>query len=156
MTARELQTALVDDLTTLFQGRSYKAPTDEGMAHVGVYKQWLPKLENESDEDPFPYIIVRLDNGKLENQTSPHKVAVILLVGIYDDDLENNGFEGVLEIMEVIQQHYQENPILADQFRTDDSFNWALQDEESYPYFFGAASMVWEATAPRRKVSRFT
>ena len=33
-------------------------------------------------------------------------------------------------------------------------FNWALQDEESFPYFFGAASMTF-ATAAIRKEDRF-
>ena len=33
-------------------------------------------------------------------------------------------------------------------------FDWALQDEESFPYFFGAASMTF-ATAAIRKEDRF-
>ena len=59
----------------------------------------------------------------------------------------------MLEILEVIQQHYEETPLLDGQFVFTDPFNWALQDEESYPYFFGAANLNFELPAPRRKWS---
>lgn len=152
MNARILQDALVADLAALFENRRYNTPSG-GTAALSVFSQALPKRQSESDDDPFPYIIVRLDSGGIETQTDPHKVAVLLLVGVYDDDPENQGHRAVLEIMEVIQQHYEEIPLLAGQFTFTDPINWALQDEESYPYFFGAASLTFKLPAPRRKWS---
>ena len=70
-----------------------------------------------------------------------------------DDDLENQGDERVLEILEEIQSRYEAQPVLNGKFRREDPFSWALQDEESYPYFYGAAHMTWSAYATRRKVS---
>lgn len=152
MNARILQDALVADLTELFKDRRYHAPISDDTA-LSVFSQNLPKRESEEDDDPFPYIIVRIDSGAIESQTDPHKVAVLLLVGVYDDDKENQGHRAVLEIMEVIQQHYEETPLLDGQFTFTDPFNWALQDEESYPYFFGAANLNFTLPAPRRKWS---
>ena len=43
------------------------------------------------------------------------------------------------------------NPMLANQFMFQDPFNWALQDEESFPYFFGAASLTFRASAIRKE-----
>lgn len=152
MNARQLQDALVADLQELFKDRRYETPAG-GTAALSVFPQNLPKRESENDDDPFPYIIARIDSGGVETQTDPHKVAVLLLVGIYDDDAANQGHRAVLEIMEVIQQHFEETPLLDRQFTFVDPFNWALQDEESYPYFFGAANLTFELPAPRRKVS---
>lgn len=152
MNARELQNAIRDDLMTLFQNIRYKTP-DGKTAAPSVFKQNLPMRQDEEADDPFPYIIVRLDSGGIVTQTDPHKVAVILLFGAYDDDPSNQGHEAILEMMEKIQTHYEETPLLAGQFVFTDPFNWALQDEESYPYFFGAANLAFNAAATRRKWS---
>ena len=152
MTARDLQDALVADLTELFKNRRYKTPAG-GNASPIAYPQSLPKRKSEEDDDPFPYIIARIDSGGIESQTDPHKVAVLLLVGIYDDDESNQGHRAVLEILELIQRHYEEIPLLDGQFTFSDPFNWALQDEDSYPYFFGAANITFTLPAPRRKWS---
>ena len=155
MNARLLQDALVEDIAELFKNRQYTSPHIEN-ACLQVFSQNLPKRESEEDDDPFPYVIVRLDGGSIESQTAPYKVSVLLLVGIFDDDPANQGHRAVLEIFEELQRHYEETPLVARQFIFDDPFEWALQDEESYPYFFGAARLSFKVTAPRRQVSDLT
>ena len=159
MTARDLQAAIVDDLKKMFTSSLYKTPTDE-YAPPAVYAQNLPKRQSEEDPDPFPYVIVRLDSGEIPDPTNPQKVAVLLLIGAYDDAPENQGHMAVMEIMEKIQEHYQNTPNLADlshrqmaRLDTETPSNWALQDEESYPYFFGAMNLTWNIAAPRTKWS---
>lgn len=152
MNARILQDALVADLQKLLNDRRYKTP-DGGTAALSVFSQNLPKRVSEDDYDPFPYIIVRIDSGDIDTQTDPYKVAVFLLIGIFDDDTKNQGHRAVLEIMEVIQQHYEETPLLDGQFIFTDPFHWALQDEESYPYFLGGVEVNFTLPAPRRKWS---
>ena len=119
MTARELRADLVEDIREAFKDRLYKDPTGE-FVQLNVFPQRLPKREHGSDEDPFPYVIVRLDSGGIASQTDPHNEA---------------------------------QPVLNGKYRREDPFSWALQDEESYPYFYGAAHMTWSTYATRRKVS---
>lgn len=152
MNARALQDALVEDLKELFKSRKFKSP-DEKRTSLSVFPQLLPKRNSEEDDDPFPYIIVRIDSGTIETQTDPHKVAVLILVGVYDEDAENQGHRVVLEILETIQKHYEEIPLLNGKFTFTDPFNWVLQDEESFPYFYGAANINFNLPAPRRKWS---
>ena len=159
MNARELQTAQVADLNKLFKDSLYKTPSGE-MAKPSFFKQFLPKRQSEEDDDPFPYGIIRLDNGAIAGGTDPHKVGTIILIGIFDDAPENQGHTAVLEIMEKIQEHYQNNPVIADlngriigRLDTQTPISWALQDEESYPYFFGGLNLTWDLPAPRTKVS---
>lgn len=152
MNARVLQDAIVEDLNALLKTRLFKVPGG-GTAPLTFYPQNLPKRASDEDPDPVPYGIVRLDTGNIQTQTDPYKVAVILLLGVFDDDLSNQGHRAVLEILELIQQHYEETPLLAGQFVFEDPFNWVLQDEESYPYFFGAANLIFKVPAPRREWS---
>ena len=79
--------------------------------------------------------------------------AVILVIGIYDDNPANQGHKAVLEIIERIQAHYEGTPLLAGQFVFDDPFNWVLQDEQSWPYFYGACNLTFKLPAPRTKAS---
>ena len=71
--------------------------------------------------------------------------------------IRDRGHASVLAIMETMQQHYEESNTLGPfAFNDDgDGFAWALQDEQSWPYFFGAVGMTWEAHAPRRKANKF-
>ncbi len=100
MTARDLQVRLQQDLTELFKDRRYKTP-DGKMEPVHVFRQNLPQRKSEEDEDPFPYITVVLDSGGVKDQMTAHKIAVVFRIGIYDEDLTNQGHASVLEIMEV-------------------------------------------------------
>lgn len=159
MNARELQTGIVADLNGLFQDSLYKTPAGT-MAKPSFFMQFLPKRQSEEDDDPFPYGIVRLDNGAIAGPTDPHQVAIIILVGVFDDAIENQGHTTVLEIMEKIQEHYQREPVVKDlggrmigRLNTDTPVSWALQDEESYPFFFGGLNLTFDLPAPRTKVS---
>lgn len=154
MNETRLQDALVSDLERLFRNRRYKTAGGE-LAAVSVFAQNLPKRESEDDDDPFPYIIVRLDSGTVENQVSPSKAAVLLLVGMYDDDRKNQGHRAVLEVLEEVRRHYEEVPLLDGAFVFSDPYRWTLQEEESYPYFFGGAELSFDLPAPRRKWSEF-
>ena len=75
MNARELQQAVMKDLESLFSGDRYKTPL-RTMEPIKTYAQQLPKFDAQEIDDFFPYAIVRIDKGGVENQTSPHKVDI--------------------------------------------------------------------------------
>lgn len=170
MNTRELQKALIEDLEALFADRPFKTPHDT-MEPPRAYPQGLPPKDARSDEDPFPYIIVRLDHGGVDTPTDPHKANVLLIVGIYDDgtldfrepppdaggwDNRNFGTFAVMEVMERIQEHYEKQPALdGGKFYFDGPFHWAMQDEESYPYYIGACQLAFTLAAPRKERSKF-
>ena len=101
-------------------------------------------------------IIVRLSKGGIATPVDPHKVDIFLLIGIYDNDRRNIGHKTVLEIIEDIQKHYEKHPTLCGgAFQFTDPFTWVLQDEPSYPYFYGGCNLSFNLAAPRTE-SRFT
>lgn len=158
MTARDLQNEIVKDLKALLTNRQYQTP-DGGVSSPNVFRQFIPKREVMGDpaliddEDPFPYIEVRIAGGTIPDSQSAQQVQVFLIIGIYDNRRENIGSDHVMEIIEVIQQHYIENPLLAGKFTCDTEdhpIQWDLQEEESWPYFFGIMALTFNIPAPRR------
>lgn len=174
MNVRALQQAVIDDLERLFSNDSFKTPHNE-MKPPKAYRQQLPQFDAQDTDDFFPYIIVRIDKGSVESQTDPQKVDVMLVIGIFDDGTEeyrpdsdaefvgddgwdnrNFGAMAVLEIMEKIQTHYEQKPSLENSaFYFDGPFRWAMQDEDSYPYYFGVCELTFTLAAPRKEVSKF-
>lgn len=177
MNARELQTAIKEDLEALFSDTVLKAPPEPtgnrpayqldcpeqdppeetpGTAKISVFEQELP-IRDANAEDPFPLIVVKLDTGGIDTPTDPHKVNAILLIGVYDNDRKNQGHKTVLEIIERIQTHYEKNPTLSGgTFQFTDPFKWVLQDEPSWPYFYGACNLAFNLYAQRTEGSEYT
>lgn len=150
MTATMLQEEIVKELEAIFKGDLFKNSFGE-YVKLNVYEQQLPIREDEDSPDPMPYIIVRLETGSTKSGTDPQEVLVTLLFGYFDDSPENNGHKGVLGMIQKVHERFEKQPMLANQFMFQDPFDWALQDEESFPYFFGAASMTFKTAAIRKE-----
>ena len=150
MTATMLQEEIVKELETIFRGDLFKNSLGE-YVKLNVYEQQLPIKEDEDSPDPMPYIIVRLETGSTKSGTDPQEVLVTLLFGYFDDSPENNGHKGVLGMIQKVHERFEKQPMLANQFMFQDPFDWALPDEESFPYFFGAASMTFKTAAIRKE-----
>lgn len=175
MVADYLQQALVEDLKQLFDGALFRAPGEPEepgkpkLAPLKVFSQSLPipkpaempeeDLDPElieeglslSDiknvEDPYPYIIVRVQQGTITQIAGEQTVKAYLLFGAFDDSYENQGHKDVLHMIQKIYERFSKNAILANKYECTMPIEWALQDEESYPYFFGGMELNFY-TAP--------
>lgn len=150
MTATILQEELVKELEAIFKGDLFKNSLGE-YVKLNIYEQQLPIREDEDAPDQMPYIIVRIETGSTKSGTDPQEVLVTMLFGYFDDSPENNGHKGVLGMIQKVHERFEKQPMLANQFMFQDPFDWALQDEESFPYFFGAASMTFKTAAIRKE-----
>lgn len=152
MTATNLQVELSRDIAKIFDGDLFK---DSMGVYVplNIYEQYLPIRKDEDEPDPVPYIIVRIEDGEQKGWTEAQNVKVTLIIANSDDGEENSGHKTVLGMIQKIEERFMKNPMLANQFMflNDDQhpFGWALQDEESFPYFFGAISMTFKTAAIR-------
>lgn len=120
---------------------------------LNVYEQQLPVRKSEDDPDPFPYALVRLENGDtdVDKYDGNNRIYATVLVGMINQSEENNGHKDVLNVIWKIYERFSKNPALAGKAVFTDRFQWALQDEESFPYFFGAASLVFNIASVRRE-----
>lgn len=148
MTPLDLQQTLIEELTTLL--KDVLLPTVAGgeAAPTG-YEQALPVVTEDEDDDSkfFPYFIVRIETGKITGfqgwtaDESPWTVNLTVLLGTYDPDKNTNGHRALLEMITRITNRFIVHPCMGknDEFRAiQEGMNWALQDEDTYPFYFGA------------------
>lgn len=171
MVATFLQDDLVDELRKIFDGFRLKSPLG-GLSEINVFPQALPipapvtppeSAEQElleeglvdtdpaKVEDPYPYAIVRIEDGKIEAIDGDQSVAVLIILGVYDESLENQGHKDVLNMIQKIYERFAKNAILAGKYECLHPIEWTLQDEESFPYFIGGMALKFGTLPIRRE-----
>lgn len=173
MIATFLQDDLAADLADIFKHFRLKNPQGETVG-LNIFKQSLPiptakdipdtvtdeeleegKYNAEAEEDPYPYIIVRVEQGTIDKIDQEQAVIVNLIIGVIDRDYNNQGHKDVLNIIQKVYERFAKNAILAAKYECVMPITWALQDEESFPYFFGGMALTFE-TIPIRREDPFT
>lgn len=153
MTSIFLQDDLQKELEDILGEMRLKDPNNkEEYTNIKVYQQSLPKIkidyenceEEEEDlsDEPFPYIIIKLDSGKIINENEAAKIE--LLIATYDDELANQGHKDILNIINKIYERFYKNPMLANKYYRVNDIDWVLQDDDMYPYFYGAMGMEFK------------
>lgn len=168
MIATFLQTELAKELEEVFKDFRLKNPKGE-MSKINIFEQGLPipeqkrpedynpedleegKIETETAEDPYPYIIVRIENGNITEIGREQDVLLNLIIGTIDRELNNQGHKDVLNVIQKIIYRFTVNPILAHEYECVMPISWALQDEESYPYYIGGLALHFATTPIRRE-----
>lgn len=151
MTPLELQDELTGEVSRILDGYTYKTPNGERVP-INVFAQNIPMNETDDEDDPVPYIIVRLSSGEDDGtRDSFNTVSIVVIVGIWDDALDVQGHRDVMNIIQKIYQRFHENPDLNSKAAYAGEFSWAIQDDEYYPYSFGACHMKFHIAAVRRE-----
>lgn len=148
-TAQLCQDAIIEMLEEMFTGKKYNG--QNGRKTLNVYKQDLPIPEqNDDDVDTeaaaAPYILVRMIGGEIPDDNSPQSVDFSLTVCAYDTGINREGFQDVANIKEDIIQRVCARPYFGGAFTVKKPITWALQTEDSHPYYFGACFL--SCTAP--------
>ena len=157
MVASDLQSELVEEITEILKDVSSVNDSGEPVEGFTGYEQFLPVLKND-DDDPdqfFPYFIVRLDSAKTEDDGDLWTATVDILLGVHDEDTENNGHKVILNAITRITTRFSQDAVLARNrniaFRCLPEMEWGLQDEDTYPYFFGGIQLKFWMPKPERK-----
>lgn len=171
MVATFLQDDLVEELKKIFDGFRLKNPLGE-LSEINVFSQALPipapvapPADAEQElieeglvdtdpvkvEDPYPYAIVRVQEGKIETIDGAQSVAAFIILGVYDESLQNQGHKDVLNMIQKIYERFAKNAILAGKYELLHPIEWTLQEEESYPYFIGGMALNFSTLPIRRE-----
>lgn len=149
---QDLQNSLIDKIGELLSEMSFEKADGTTVAGAAGYPQQLPKL-TQDDEDPdqfFPYYIVKIIGGHTATDNEPWDTTVDIMLGCYSDDAENNGHLKLLDMIKTITEYFQAYPLLNHKYRALQDMEFAIQDEDTYPYFFGGIEMkFWVARARR-------
>lgn len=157
MIVQDLQDALVSEITDLLSETTSTNAENEIVTGVTGYEQFLPVLRNDDDTPDmfFPYFIVRLDTGKTADDNDLWNVRTDILIGIHDEGNENDGHKIVLNCINRIINRFSQEATLGipgrKAFRCQSEMEWALQDEDTWPYFFGGVSLTFSVPKPTRR-----
>lgn len=157
LTSQDLQDDFVDWLQKLFDGKAYKAPGG-GTKQIKFYPGDLPITKTTDDDDGpdgvlTPYGIVRLMDGKVETWEGPQTETVVLVFCVYDDDLNRSGARDILGIKEKVLTELRERPYIGGVFETVPPIEWAVSDEDTHPYYYGAMSFTVNCPVAQKEAS---
>lgn len=143
----DLQDAIIIELNEIFKEQCF-FDIDGEKTELKVYPQDLPIPQSDDDADAsfgsVPYAIVKISQGEITEQNTPAETDIIIVLCVYDDEIHKQAYRDVLNIINKIQQRFFKNPYVGN-FRFKPPFKWALQDDKTYPFFFGGIEMTFEA-----------
>lgn len=169
MTQEFLLDAMVKDLETLFKGYTLKNSAGVELP-VRVYPQDLPiRAGSDMDTDPEieptegvdqeapepvpePYVIVQIPSGELPEQDERQTVEVILVVCVYDQAPDRQGFRDALHIVNTIMTHYGEGGVVANRYAVQYPIKWVTNQEDTHPYYFAGMALKLDAPAIFKEV----
>ncbi len=168
MVAALLQDDLAEELKEILKEFRLKNPQGQ-LSEVNIFQQNLPipeslvredipeeMLENGlaediTAEDPYPYIVVKIEDGEIKDESSAQTVNTILQIGVFEDAFKKQGHKDVLNIISDIYERFAKRPVLNGRYTVQYPILWTLQEEESYPYYYGGLYLSWEVAAVRRE-----
>lgn len=151
MTPEMLQDALCEEIKRILSGRTYLTPAGKHVP-MNVFPQSIPLIETDEEEDPFPYAIVRMSDGADDNvYDSKYIVEMVVIVGIYSEDKQAQGHRELLNVFNLVYERFKKNPSLDNQFVYDGGYRWTIQEDDYFPYYFGAFKMNFAIPAIRRE-----
>ena len=147
----DLQDELAKVIAEILKENRYKHPLGK-MVPMKVFTQNVPYDETDDDEDPIPYVIVRLHSGEDEgSKDSFYTVKVVFIIGMFDDGLEAQGYRDVMGVINKIYRRFHTNPNVNGVAVYAGAFDWMLQDDNYFPYCFGACTLDFHIPAIRRE-----
>ena len=152
MTFRDLQDDLIEEIEKITKDIITKNANDEQVSGLKGYAHALPIIKTD-DEDPehfFPYFIVRFDNGVTKDDDDCWHVATDIIIGIHEMDTYG-GHEHVLTAIQRIVDRFAYEPQLNKKYRADQDIEWAVGEDDTYPYYFGAVAIKFSTPKIGRK-----
>ena len=144
-TSEMCQQAMIEELRELFKGKTFSGQEDE--KPLKIYKQFLPFATDDDDDtdtnrSAFPCIVVKLAEGEVEGPGVAQEVLMQLVICAYDKGVDRQGYVDVVNIKESIMQHFTAYPAFGTAFTVGYPRAWALQDDDTGPYYWGVVNLI--------------
>lgn len=154
MTPLELYDDLITEVENILRGVVTKNTAGESVEGVKGYKYRLPLItaDDEDESQFFPYFIVRLSGGKTEDDDSPWLVTADILLGVCENDKDIPGHEHIMVMIQRITDRFVAEPLLNKKFRAEQGIEWAVQDEDTYPFYFGGVEIKFRVPKIGRRI----
>ena len=139
--------------------KDYALPASDGNPKVPtIINGYLPVGQNDNDDNPF--IIVRAVSSTADREAVAVEVA--LIIGCYDPQQNQDGFNRVLEITARIRTALMgmENQVLKDidgkpRYQFMPEITWENVSDQAYPYFQLQMMTSWRIRVPQPQVNYY-
>ena len=147
---------LADELGSILSHIRLPNPSG-GRSGINIFQYGLPMEKTREDsKKKFPYVFITPLEGNITGEgTEPQKMALYILIGVYDDDMHNRGKDHVLNIINDICERFSRDPVLKGKYYADAELKWIVDDEEEYPFHYGAVWMTFNIPAFGRREDKF-
>ena len=114
-----------------------------------VYAQQLPRTMDGTDptDDPemYPFALVSYSSSHCEtNLDDDWTVEMFILLGLYDEAMENQGQKLLIPAMERITARFLRAPLLEPCWVARPEMDMEMQQSDQYPYFYGQVRLVFD------------
>ena len=137
MTAEFAADALTEDLEDLFAGQLYRSSAGEKRA-IRYFVNDLP-VPTGNDEDQGEHA---------------QEVQIILVICLYDDRPDRQGYRDVLHLIHEITARYCKNPVIrlrpgsagarGGPYTVKKPIGWSVQNQPTTPYYYGIVEFSLE------------
>ena len=157
MTAEFAADALTADLEDLFAGQLFQSSAGE-KRHMQVHVNDLPVRtgndEDRSQDAQEPCIIARITEGNIPEGDAAQEVQIVLVICLYDDRPDRQGYRDVLHIIQEITARYCKNPMVrvrpgsagarGGPYTVRKPIGWSVQNQPTTPYYYGVVEFTLE------------
>ena len=157
MTAEFAADALAADLEDLLAGQLFRSSAG-GERAICVHVNDLPvptgNDEDRSQDAPEPYIIVQIGEGTIPEGDAAQEVQIVLVIALYDDRPDRQGYRDVLHLIQEITARYCKNPVVrlrpgsagarGGPYTVRKPIGWSVQNERTTPYYYGIVEFSLE------------
>lgn len=139
MTILDLQNELSKEIGRILKDVVTTDAFGKKVSGVTVYKQQLPLMTSSEDDASsfFPYAVVEVFYGVTESADEPWTVGTEIQVAVHDEDESNQGHGHIAVMCQRIIDRFCAEPLLAEKYYALPEIEWAIPDEDTYPYYFG-------------------
>lgn len=167
MTELLLLDAITARLKKIFAGYTLMSKSGN-LQEVKIFSGYMPQpagitindkksgTQNYSETDydnNLPAVVAKILSAQ-ENEDRnlpPTIINVQLLAGIYDPDINCQGFRDILNIFERIRENFLSDRIFDDKFRLMFPLNMRSLENESWPLYFGEMNLIFMGVRPQMK-----
>lgn len=167
---------MITEIETILKDVVTKNTDGEKVVGVKGYAHRLPIAQSDEDDPAqyFPYFIVRFDTGRTRDDDDCWHIAVDIVLGVYDagsdisitetdDDGEEetraayliSGHENILIMIQRIVDRFAWDPLFKKMYRADQDIQWAVGEDDTYPFYFGAVAITFSVPKIGRKEPEF-
>lgn len=145
----ELAEALKSELRDLYFEDAFGERTK-----LKIYKQNLSPQSEDTDFSPFPYVTLKLLSGVApvdERANNGESIRLLILVGTINR--EKSGDAACRDLVGIIQRikEFLQRKGAIKHFILSDDIEWAIHEEDEWPYAFGGVDTKWKTRTIRRE-----